>query len=473
VAEATQTLLDSTRLLFDLQRVSTISQTISGCLNPETIAQRITHALVEQFDCAFARIWLVNPDRTALRLVASAGMYSHINGSFAHVPMGAYKVGKIAQNRVPFLSNQLADESWVKDRAWAVANHIQGFAGYPLAIGDRVIGVLAAFSHHRFAPEFLEVLQVLCLTTTIALDAALTAPHPQVPYLPPNEPFPLSDQLAMQLRSTRLTLVGTEQLLPPSLTYLFLKTAEILNQLNCHYCRLTYETQIVALDAIVSIASLTQSDLQTWLRWQFDDLRLIACCLSGQLQTQVDEHQPIVQVLLSLPYPFCPNGTKIHIQSHLPALQLVLTQLAHQAGLTVVERNAAPVLLLTDMLTTLEAEIPVIWVQHHSSDPVPSGVAAMMDLAIQPLQFREIVEKVLRGDVIKPGINPQKLSSKLSDREHKIMTLLTQGLRDRDIAQQLFISESTVKFHINNSLTKLNAKNRYQAVYQAAIHGWI
>ena len=53
------------------------------------------------------------------------------------------------------------------------------------------------------------------------------------------------------------------------------------------------------------------------------------------------------------------------------------------------------------------------------------------------------------------------------------MILLTQGLRDRDIAQKLYISESTVKFHINNSLTKLNAKNRYQGVYQAAIRGCI
>jgi DNA-binding NarL/FixJ family response regulator len=53
------------------------------------------------------------------------------------------------------------------------------------------------------------------------------------------------------------------------------------------------------------------------------------------------------------------------------------------------------------------------------------------------------------------------------------MSLLAQGLRDREIAQKLYISESTVKFHINNSLVKLNAKNRYQGVYQAAIQGCI
>ena len=103
-------------------------QGVSGCLEPNVIACRVTDALVEQFDCAFTRIWLIEPDQTMLRLVASSGMYTHIDGSFARVPVGAYKVGKIAQNRVPFLSNHLADETWVKDRDWAIANHIQGFA---------------------------------------------------------------------------------------------------------------------------------------------------------------------------------------------------------------------------------------------------------------------------------------------------------------------------------------------------------
>jgi hypothetical protein len=54
--------------------------------------------------------------------------------------MSAYKVGKIAENCVPFLSNHLAEESWVKDREWAIANQIQRFAGYPLGKRDRFAG---------------------------------------------------------------------------------------------------------------------------------------------------------------------------------------------------------------------------------------------------------------------------------------------------------------------------------------------
>lgn len=173
MSEPIPELLDSARLLFDLQRGNEIAQSCSGCLAPEVIARRVTDGLVEKFDCALARIWLVEADQTAVRLVASSGMYTHINGSFARVQMGAYKVGKIAQNRVSFLSNNLANEPWVKDRDWAIAHKIRGFAGYPLAVGDRVVGVLVTFSHHPMAPEFLEVLQVLCTTVTVALENAL------------------------------------------------------------------------------------------------------------------------------------------------------------------------------------------------------------------------------------------------------------------------------------------------------------
>ena len=44
---------------------------------------------------------------------------------------------------------------------------------------------------------------------------------------------------------------------------------------------------------------------------------------------------------------------------------------------------------------------------------------------------------------------------------------------DRDIADRLIISESTVKFHMNNVLKKLKAQTRYQALHQAIVNGSI
>ncbi|MBD2257550.1 LuxR C-terminal-related transcriptional regulator [Pseudanabaena sp. FACHB-2040] len=399
-------MLDSTRLLFDLQQVGQIAQAISGCLDAGAIATQVTNALVDQFDCVFARIWLVEPDQQTLRLVASSGLYTHTDGSFARVPMGAYKVGKIAQNRVPFLSNQLPEESWVKDRDWAIANNIQGFAGYPLAVKDRVIGVLATFSHYPLAPEFLEVLQVLCMTTTIALDAALQAQR-SLQVLQNSRPvgsaaaLPLSDQLAAVLTSTRLMLMGTEQSLSPCVVHVFLRAAEVLNQLGCNYCRLTYGDQSANLEALIAltVSGLPTDTAQTAPALtppQFLELQWMATCLGGTLELQVGTQRRALQCLLQLPY---------------------VNPFPQAIPLTPVQTTADP----------LQAAPPEI----------------------------------------------EDSSQRLSEREREIIKLLAQGMRDRDIARELHISESTVKFHINNSAAKLSAKNRYQTVYQAAIRGWV
>jgi DNA-binding NarL/FixJ family response regulator len=53
------------------------------------------------------------------------------------------------------------------------------------------------------------------------------------------------------------------------------------------------------------------------------------------------------------------------------------------------------------------------------------------------------------------------------------MELLAQGFRDREIANQLIVSESTVKFHMHNTILKLKAKTRFQALYQAMLQGLI
>ena len=52
----------------------------------------------------------------------------------------------------------------------------------------------------------------------------------------------------------------------------------------------------------------------------------------------------------------------------------------------------------------------------------------------------------------------------LSKRELEILELMAAGKSNFEIGEQLFISESTVKTHVSNTLVKLNAKRRTQAV---------
>jgi len=59
----------------------------------------------------------------------------------------------------------------------------------------------------------------------------------------------------------------------------------------------------------------------------------------------------------------------------------------------------------------------------------------------------------------------------LSEREHAVLRLMVRGMSNREIARALFITESTVKFHVTHVLGKLNAEDRTQAVITALKRG--
>ena len=65
------------------------------------------------------------------------------------------------------------------------------------------------------------------------------------------------------------------------------------------------------------------------------------------------------------------------------------------------------------------------------------------------------------------------LNGGLSLREQEVLQLVSQGASNKEIAEQLFISETTVKAHLRTILQKLHARNRAEAVALAATKGWL
>ncbi|MGA7219280.1 MAG: PAS domain S-box protein [Candidatus Sulfotelmatobacter sp.] len=124
----------------------------------KTILHECSEAIVRHLDAAFARIWTLSDDGQMLVLQASAGMYTHLDGPHSYIPMGQFKIGMIAQERKPHLTNDVLNDPRITDRAWAEKEGMASFAGYPLSVGDRRIGVLAMFSRKPVAPETTEAL---------------------------------------------------------------------------------------------------------------------------------------------------------------------------------------------------------------------------------------------------------------------------------------------------------------------------
>jgi two-component system, NarL family, response regulator LiaR len=59
---------------------------------------------------------------------------------------------------------------------------------------------------------------------------------------------------------------------------------------------------------------------------------------------------------------------------------------------------------------------------------------------------------------------PAKLGNDMTDRESEILSLMVEGLTNSEIADKLVVSQSTVKFHVSNILSKLCVNSRTEAV---------
>ena len=93
-----------------------------------------------------------------LELQASAGMYTRLDGAYSRIRVGDLKVGWIAKERKPHLTNDLLNDPRISDKDWARACGFVSFAGYPLIVEERVVGVMALFARHPLSNTTLETL---------------------------------------------------------------------------------------------------------------------------------------------------------------------------------------------------------------------------------------------------------------------------------------------------------------------------
>jgi PAS domain S-box-containing protein len=146
--------------LKDRVRISTLNAEIAAALNaaggPRVMLQQCAELVVRHMDVAFARIWTLNEATQTLELEASAGCYTHLDGAHGRIRVGEYKIGAIAQEKRPHVTNHVQSDPRVSDKAWATREGMVSFAGYPLLIEDRVLGVLAMFARRPLTEDTLK-----------------------------------------------------------------------------------------------------------------------------------------------------------------------------------------------------------------------------------------------------------------------------------------------------------------------------
>jgi DNA-binding NarL/FixJ family response regulator len=148
----------------------------------------------------------------------------------------------------------------------------------------------------------------------------------------------------------------------------------------------------------------------------------------------------------------------------------------------------------TRLLTAELPEIAVVVLTASEDDEdlfeaVKSGAQGFLPKDLEAHRFFDLLEGVTRGE---PALTPalarkvlgafarpdpkptQSAPDALTDREREVLELLVDGVTsNRELADRLFVSENTVKYHLRNILQKLHLQNRAQVIAYAVRHGLV
>jgi len=193
-----------------------------------------------------------------------------------------------------------------------------------------------------------------------------------------------------------------------------------------------------------------------------DDVEIVGLACDGTEAVRLaEEHRPDV-ILMDLRMPGVDGATATaQVRQRLPGTQvLVLTTYSDEAAILAALRAGALGYLTKDASAEqIEAAVRAVYAGQTHLDP-----------AVQASLVATVTAQAPGVGVEEPGrAGPPPAG--LTSREAEVLTLLASGLSNAEIAQRLFLSNATVKTHINRIFAKTGARDRAQAVRFAYQHG--
>jgi len=111
------------------------------------------------------------------------------------------------------------------------------------------------------------------------------------------------------------------------------------------------------------------------------------------------------------------------------------------------------------------------------SDAAEAGIDAAVAKTARPGGIGSLVREIVRGNVFHAfagGVSRSvRKHHELTPRELEILQLVASGNSNRRIAERLWVTEQTVKFHLSNVYRKLGVSNRTQASHLAHMDGLV
>lgn len=134
---------------------------------------RCCEDIVRNLDAAFVRIWTVDAGTRVLELQASAGLQVIIDEARAKIPIGKLLIGRIAEDLRPYVSNDVTNDPNVSNPEWARREGLTSFAGHPLVVDGKVVGVMAIFARDALSDVALAGLAAIADAIALRVRAKL------------------------------------------------------------------------------------------------------------------------------------------------------------------------------------------------------------------------------------------------------------------------------------------------------------
>ena len=158
----------------DARALASLTSAVGLALTRPTDLDRMlqccAEALVADLDGGLARIWTLDEGAQVLELRASAGSHLELDGVQARVRVGNSSVGAIAASRVPCLTTAQEIDSPLDDPDWAEREGIVAFAGYPLLVDSKLVGVMAIFARRDFSSSATDSMAAVADAVAVGIE---------------------------------------------------------------------------------------------------------------------------------------------------------------------------------------------------------------------------------------------------------------------------------------------------------------
>src|SRR5438067_9669569 len=132
----------------------------------------VASALTGNLGFAAAQVWLLEPSDGALWRRASHHTTANPPPVPGRVERGMSEIGQVAELRVPIVTNDPANHRHVGLNPWMTEEGIQAFAGFPLVVGDQLLGVLAVYHRRQLDRNTIELLTLFAQHAATAIQEA-------------------------------------------------------------------------------------------------------------------------------------------------------------------------------------------------------------------------------------------------------------------------------------------------------------